>query len=266
MNAISYALNFITGQIPKEILQKTFISNISHTTRLPVSVETRIRELVINARVLPDVNIIGGLQVTIPLDGLPKEMVDPSTYVVRIPKTLTQGRSITSVTSVAVAGTVAGVEIQSPYAQGGDLLQAYQAMLQAVASIPYVSEARAWLIGENVVMIQGSQVGQGGLFLRCELENDANLTHIKKRSYNNFAKLCLLATKSHIYTTNAIPMDIAFIEGGASLSVFKEIVDSYSDAEEEYQEFLKTTWAKTAKLNDPEIRERLIRITTGGLY
>lgn len=263
MNAISHALHSITTQIPREVLNKTFISNVSHLTRIPVNVETRIRELVIEAKVLPDVNIIGGLEINIPLAGLPIEQIESDAYVVRIPKSKTQSRSITSVLSVAITGM--GENIVSPYTRGSDLQQAYQAMLQGVASIPYVSEARAWLIGENVVMIQGMAMNPSAAQLRCEIENDSQLTHIKKRSYLNFSKLCVLATKAYIYTNNIVPMDIGYIEGGATIGAYKEIIDSYSDAEEQYDEYLRTVWAKTAKLNDPEIAERLVRITTGGL-
>ena len=51
MNAISYALSMIGRKIPKDILDKTFLSNVHYMTSIPVSTDSRIREIVINGRV-----------------------------------------------------------------------------------------------------------------------------------------------------------------------------------------------------------------------
>lgn len=266
MNAINYAVTFIMNQIPRAILDKTFISAYNHMTTIPVSTDSRIRDLVINSRVLEDINIIGGTHVTIPLDGLPQEVIENNAVVVRIPKSRTQGRSILSVHSVSFGASAISGIVTNPLSQGGDLANAQQQMLNGISSIPYVSEAQVTLLAENVVMIEGVNMMSGYMYLRCEVENDSNLNNIKKRSYLAFGQLCSLATKSYIHSTMVIPMDIGFIEGGATLGKMSEIIDSYADAEDEYQEFLRTKWAKVSKLNDTETVEQLVRISAGGLY
>lgn len=266
MNAISYAISMIGKKIPKEILNKTFISQVAYMTRIPVSAESRIKELVINNRVLDDINIIGGTHITVPLDGLAQEYVENNAVVIHIPKHRTQGRSILTVHSVAFgAAAVAGI-VSNPLVQGGDHANAQQQMLSGISSIPYVSEAQVTLITEGVVMIQGVNMMSGSMYLRCEVENDSNLNNIKRRSYLAFGQLCTLATKAYIYNEMVIQMDIGYIEGGATFGKITEIIDSYADAEDEYLEFLTTKWAKVNKLNDFETVEQLVRMSSGGLY
>lgn len=266
MNAITYAISMIENAIPKEVLDKTFISQIAYMTRIPVSTNSRIKELVISKRVLKDVNIIGGTHITVPLDGLTQEYIENNAIVVRIPKNRTQGRSILTAHSVAFgAAAVAGI-VSNPLTQGGDYANAQHQMLSGISSIPYVSEAQVTLLTEGVVMIQGVNMMSGSMYLRCEVENDSNLNNIKRRSYLAFGELCVLAAKAYIYNTMIIPMDIGFMEGGASFGKITDIIESYSDAEADYLEYLKTKWAKVNKLNDWETVEQLVRMSSGGLY
>lgn len=266
MNAISYALSMIGRTIPKEILDKTFMSHVNYMTTIPVSTDARIKDIVINNRVLEDINIIGGTHVTVPLDGLPQEIIENNAVVIRIPKSRTQGRSILTVHSVAFGASAVSGFVSNPLSSGGDVANAQQQMLNGISSIPYISEAMVTLLAENVVMIQGVNMMSGFMFLRCEVENDSNLNNIKRRSFLAFGELCVLAVKAHIYINMIIPMDIGYIEGGATLGKITDIIDSYSDAEAEYLEFLKTKWAKVNKLNDAETVEQLVRISAGGLY
>lgn len=266
MNAITYAMSMIENSIPKEVLDKTFISQVSYMTRIPVSASSRIKELVINKRVLKDVDIIGGTHITVPLDGLAQEYIENNAVVIRIPKSRTQGRSILTVHSIAFgAAAVAGI-VSNPLTQGGDMANVQHQMLSGISSIPYVSEAQVTLLTEGVVMIQGVNMMSGSMYLRCEVENDSNLNNIKRRSYLAFGELCVLATKSYIYNNMVIPMDIGFMEGGATFGKITDIIDGFSDAETEYLEYLKTKWAKVNKLNDWETVEQLVRISAGGLY
>lgn len=266
MNAIDHALKSISQQIPKEVLEKAFIPMVSYTTSIPITVDARIRDLVINNKVFPDINIIGGTHITVPLSGLPTEQIESNAFVVRIPKERTQGRSIVSVLSLAMGGVVTEGMMVNPLGSVPDSQSATQQMLNSTASIPYISEAQLSLLAENVVLIQGMSFAPTGLWLRCEVENDANLNNLKRRSYFAFSKLCVMACKSWIYNNMVIPMGNAFYEGGVNLGKLADIVESYSDAEEQYQEFLLTKWAKVSKLNDAETAERLVRLTTGGNY
>lgn len=266
MNAIGYAMNMVNRSIPQEIRNLTFLSGLNHYTNIPVTADSRIRDIVINERVLEDINVIGGTHITVQLDGLPQEPVENNAMVIRIPKSRTQGRSILTVHSVAFGASAVSGFVSNPLRQVSEVANANQQMLNGIGSIPYISEAQVTLLTENTVLIQGVNMMSGMMFLRCEIENDSNLNNIKRRSYLAFGELCVLAVKSHIYVNTVVPLDIGYIEGGATIGKISDIIDGYESAEEEYLEFLKTRWSKVSKLNDSETVEQLVRISAGGLY
>lgn len=266
MNAIGYAISKIHDNIPTEVLKIALISNINYHQNIPINIDSRLKDMVITKKVMNDINIIGGTHITVPLNGLHQELLPDNVIVVRIPKSLTQGRSILTVHSVAFGASATAGITTNPMTQGGDMMNAQQQMLNGISPIPYISDAHVTLLAENVVMIQNVRSISGFLYLRCEVENDSNLNNIKRRSYLAFSQLCTLATKAYIYKTCAIPMDIGYIEGGAVMGKLQEIIDSYSDANEEYLEYLQTKWAKVSKLNDAETVEQLVRMSSGGLY
>lgn len=266
MNAINYAISIINRKIPKEVLRIAFLSNLSHQTTIPITTDARIKQLVINDRVLDDINIVGGTTVTIPLNGLRQDIIDNNAAVINIPKTRTQGRSILTVHSVAFGASAIDGYTTNLLIPTGDFANSQQQLLNSIASLPYTSEGMVSLIAENTIMVKGINALWGNLYLKCEVENDSNLNNIKRRSYLAFSKLCVLAVKAYIYNNCIVPMDIAYIEGGANLGKIRDIIESYDTAEDDYTEYLETTWAKVSKLNDPITVEHLVRISAGGSY
>lgn len=264
MNPVSYAIQRIKREIPAAILKTTFTDKHAAGYAIVVSVDSKIREEVINNRVMVDCNLIGGAEVTIALRNCKHEQVQPSVHVYTIPKDLTQGRAIISALSVAFAnGGIAGN--MAPFGVANEMQNAIQQQMSAISSIPYVSDARCSVIGENVVMIEHPDMSLGNLYLRCIIENDSHMQHLNSKSWPNFAKLCVLACKAEIYNRNVIQVDKAYMVGGQELGAYKDTIDRYSDADELYGEFLLTTWSKTAILNDPQQRQRFIRISSPGI-
>lgn len=264
MNPITYSLQQLRFAIPREILEKVFISNMNHRLIQPTSLDTRIRQEVIEQRVLVDCNLAGGTETHIPLSTLPKEFIDSYTAIYRIPKNMTQGRTITRALSVSYGeGAIMGVVNVAP-TQGNAYLDAASGVLAASLPIPIVSTAQCQLIGENVVMIADNMALPVNIFLRCWLENDENFNHIQPTSYKAFSKLIELAVKAYIYINAQIPMDRAFIHAGSELGRFKEIVDGYSDANEQYETHFNEVWRKTAYLNDYNAHRRHCQRILGG--
>jgi hypothetical protein len=265
MNPVTYALQHIRWTIPADILQKTFLTtNNRFGTVAPISLDARIRSEVIESRVLQDCNLVGGTEVWIALERCPIQVVDDYVRVYRIPKSMTQNRTITSALSVSYGeGAIAG--ITSAYGSGGSaLVDAAASVMASVSPIPVVASAYVSLIGENTVMIQDNIALPVNLYLRCWVENDANLNHIKPTSYIQFAKLVEYAVKAYVYINNQIPMDRAYIHAGAELGRFKDVVDSYSDANENYQTYLNEVWRRVALLNDPIASQRHLKMLLGG--
>jgi hypothetical protein len=67
-----------------------------------------------------------------------------------------------------------------------------------------------------------------------------------------------------IYNTYTVQLDIGELRGGQNLGKIKEIIDSYADAEQNYEDYLKEKWAKIAIMNDGERWLRALRMQIGG--
>lgn len=265
MNPISYALKQLRYSIPVEILEKIFISSIWHNAKQPVSLDARIREEVIEDRVLPDCNLKYGTEATIQLFDLPKEQVDMFMWIYRIPKFKTQGRTIVRALSVSFGeGTYVGATSVAPR-QGNAMLEATMGLFNSAMPIPIVSTANVQVIGENVILVQDNMALPINVYLRCWLENDSNMNHIQPTSYAKFAEMVELAVKAHIWVKCQIPMDRAFIFSGAELGRFGSIIDSYAESNEMYKTFRDEKWGKIALMNDRMAHNRIIRRNIGGL-
>lgn len=267
MNAITKALFDISARIPKEILIEVFAPKTYLFRNSVIDYEEQIKNLVIRSRVMVDCDLVGGTEVFIPLSGCPSEAIDNDrlTAVYHIPKSKTQGRTITSVLSLSYVlgsnSTAAGALFRN--CSISDTLVAGKAMFDAASTIPVPSTARVQLIGENTVMVKDTSYQPGQGILRCTLASDENFSHLQIKSYPAFSKLCELATKAYIYNNYAIKLDTAKLVGGQELGRFKEIVDSYSDAEEMYQTYLKETFQKVLFMNDREKYERFTKLMIG---
>lgn len=267
MGPLAKAIDEVKFRIPRAILETVFIKRAQAWRVTPLSLDEHILNEVVRPRVLVDCNLVGGTEVFIPLDGVPVQRNNDYTSVYRIPKDKTQGRSIMSVlnitfsdpTKVSSYGVAAG-------SQNSIMMQAGQAVMDAMGSIPVTSTAYVQLIGENVVMVRDTVVLPANIYLRCVLANDENMAHLQLRSYREFAQLATLAVKAYIYNEYVITMDIGELHGGQQLGRFKEIIDGYADSEELYQTFLTEQWQKVALMNDRESYTRLLRLTMGGFH
>jgi hypothetical protein len=265
MGPLSKCIDEVKFRIPRAILEAVFIKRAQHWRLTPASLDEHILNEVVRPRVLVDCNLVGGTEVFIPLDGVPLERGNDYTTVYRIPKDKTQGRSIMSVlnitfsdpTKVSSYGVAAG-------AHNSIMMQAGQAVMDAMGSMPVTSTAYVQLIGENVVMVRDTVVLPANIYLRCLLENDENMSHLQLKSYRDFSKLVEYAVKAYIYNEYVIPMDMGELYGGQALGRFKEIIDSYADAEELYQNFITEKWQKISLMNDREQWTRFLRLGMGG--
>lgn len=264
MGAIQKAIQEVKFAIPIEILKEIFVRRDFGQTPLPVSVDTMIREKVIDARVLVDCNLLGGTQVEIPLNSVTPETVDPYKLIYRIPKSLTQNRTISRVLSITIGQSTMmntsymGVE---GYSQ---ILEAAQGMMAAQQGIPIVSSAYIRLIAENTVLVSDYISLPRTAYLRCYLESDDEYSSMNPMTYPHFSHLVELAVKAYIYNSGVIKIGMGQLVGGMELGRFREIVDSYSDANQMYKDYIKETWTKVMLMDDPRSKERHLRLIVGG--
>jgi len=275
MSAIGYAIDQIKHRIPRAILEKVFIrKTFDWRTTVNTNIDEQILLNVIKARVLVDCNLVGGTQVLIPLDGLPFDKPNDFTTVIHIPKTRTQGRSINSVLHVAFLNQSLVSSYASTSSVGGNnqynssensaVMGAAVGMMAAMDKIPITSTANVQLISENTIMIKDVVSIPSNGYLRCILDNDENLNHIQPRSYPAFAKLVEFAVKAYIYNELIIQVDAAELQGGQTLGIFKTILEGYSDAEQNYEDYLREKFTAISLMQDSDSYRRLIKLTIGG--
>jgi len=256
MNAITKALSEVGNSIPPEILGIGFMekSNMINTS---VSLEEMIMSKVLRPRVLVDTNLVGGIQTVISLDKCNISVLPTGETVVKVPKTATNNKSIMSVLSL-IANTA---QVPSTLGQGiggSDLVSAGVNLMNNLSNAVSIGTSRLELIADNTILVQDPSLPLYSGFVRCVLENSTNLENISPRNYGAFSILVILAVKAYIYNNLIVKLDKGYIWGGHELGTIKEIVDSYSDANEMYLTQLNTVWKKVAFLNNSNATSRLV--------
>lgn len=270
LNPIQKAISEAKFSIPLQILQQAFapVSVFGRPTAL--NIDSIIREKVIDSRVRPDCDLVGGTQLDIPLRGLNPERVPlPSgtpyswCLIYRIPMELTQNRVISRV--LWLANTISPISGTYTYASynGSALANAAMGVMQSQAPIPSMSTARVDLIATNTVMISDTNQWPYDCSLRCFVENDRDMSLLPPGAYHHFAKLCVLAIKAYIYNTLILQINSAELQNGQELGRFKEVVDTYADANELYLEELQTNWREVAAYSDPVTARDFFRLPIG---
>lgn len=264
MGPIGRACAEMKFRIPPRILDIVFIKRNEYLRQAPMSIDDHILNEVLRPRVLVDCNLVGGAEVLIRLDGFQTDRPNDYTSIYRIPKEVTNGRTITSVLNITFAdptrissyGVAAGC-------QNTPMLQAAQGVMDAMGAIPMTSTAYTQIIGENVIMVRDTIVLPANSFLRCLLSYDDELSHVQIRSYPAFVKLVELAVKAYIYNQSIIEMDMGELFGGHQLGRIKEVIDSYADANIQYEEYLLETWQKVDYMQDTENMKRHLKLLIG---
>lgn len=268
LNPIDKAIADIKFAIPKQILRKVFLNNNPFWTPIDTSLEEQIKNLVLMPKVLQDCDIVGGTKVYIATSDIPREYTDQFTVIFRVPKDKTQGRTITVVLGIGYLETNSyaqyNITNQMKECSVNVVTENALAVFAANNSVPMSSTAECSLIAENTVMVKDTMYVKPNGYLWCELANDSNLSNIQIRSLPYFSKLCVLATKAYIYNQYIVQMDEGEIKAGHELGSFRSIVEGYSNALEEYDEFLVTKWATVAWINDARAHTDLIRIFVPG--
>ena len=275
MNPIRKAISEIKYQIPIELLDAVFNPSGSAWKAGKVAgLDDQILSLVIKPRVMLDCSLLGGSETIISLTGLPRVQNDDGSFVVRIPKDRTDGRSIISATSVIYSsmasavsayGTLGYGNVSTAYSRvdASALTTNMSKLTTSYDNIPQVGSANVTLIGENAVLIRDQFTGSQDLSLRCIVAYDENMSALKPGSYFAFCDLCVMAVKSFIHNRMIVRMDVDQLLYGQPIGAFKSVVENYSDADQNYRDFLRERWRKIAILNDDIRTNRLVRLCLG---
>lgn len=265
MNPITYAIDQVMLKIPRPILDRAFVQAMSYHRAVPIDVGSRIRDEVVERRVRVDCNLQGGVEVTIPLINVSRERIDDYNLVFYIPKTLTQGRTITRAMSVSFGErsiTSHGLQTMN---LSNPMVEAAVGVMNSQMPIPHVATSNVQMIGENVLLIRDNFSLPNNVYLTCRLEHDEAMTHLKPPAFKAFAKLVEYATKSYIYNKLIVELDQGALYGGKELGVIRDIITEYADAEENYETHYNEVWRKVSYMNDSKSHLKHIKRMVGGL-
>lgn len=269
MDAVSYAINRIKNAIPAEILNIVFTQNRTYrgvnNSYNAQSIDEAIRREVIENKVRIDIDPYSGTEIDIPLRRCEIESENINKHIIRVPDSLTQGRHITSVKHLSfidlsgdyVSGSPSTFMNNSSSVCGNGLLvQGANSILSNVEGVAVTSTADIYVIGDNILLAEGVITAFGSI--RVKISYDEGFSQLPVTVHPRFGELCVLACKSYIYNHLAIRMDAGILFSGETLGKIKEIVDSYSDSEELYHQFIEEKWRVTSHFADKRVRRRML--------
>lgn len=267
MNALIYAINEIKYQIPEEVLYAAINCDETPETINLTSLDNKIMQKIIKNRVLIDANIVGGIEAIIPLQNIQPSYSESYYTIYYIPPDLTGNKEIISALSIT---NLPGKGFFGPhnvfysnttfnaYSNFNAALNVASRVGTAASDMSITHNAHLEIVAYNTILVWANYRSLMNYGIRVILENDNNLSNISPRSFKAFSYLCVLAAKSYIYNKLIVKMNSGMLQAGQELGVFKTIVESYENAEEEYRTYIKEVWMSTAFMNDTTRLNRFI--------
>lgn len=267
MNALIYSINEITHQIPHELLQAAFTIDDSPETVNLNTVDDKILRKLIRKRVLIDMNITGGIETIIPLNNIQPSFYEYFYTIYQIPPELTMNKEIVSALNIMLMpgsgvfgqGNLGGNSFGNiGYMNENPVMNVANRIGSAASPSGVLSNAHLEIVGYNTILIYANFRVLTNFGLRVLLENDSNLNNIQPRSYKDVSMACVLACKAYIYNKLIIPVNSGYLASGQDLGMFKSILESYSEAEADYNTFLRERLGAVLFMNDTTRHNRFI--------
>lgn len=250
--AIEYFLDVIERSIPSKLLDICFKPKPEHgISNVPYSVREAIRQEVINDWLVRDINTKGVSDIVLPLSTAQIRNASRNQLVIHIPRSATGGRRIIgisrmgffnpyAISNLSALGAVTSTEMQ----------RAISKLATSVSAIPRVETGYITLINENTFLVEDLILTSTNFWVGVTLEADEYLSNIKPAYYDKFSEFAMLACKAVIYRKMINDRDASIIEGGHELGSLNDMVSSWSDADEQYQDMRRMRLGKLLFLND----------------
>lgn len=271
LSPLKMALADIHANIPAPILQMAF--NPYNDYR--VSIDQEIIDKVILARVKDAVSIRGGRILDIILSQKWANITaSPTPYALgvvglytsfTIPPEARENRDMVAATGIRLSAAI-GLGLQNSFYNS---LNAGGLSLKSIATQAIQSQTAS-----NVIALPTPQIRDGNLIVldppqttyvpwvvTVRLSYDDNFGNMPKGIYPAFSTVVMLAVKTYIYTQLSLAIESNAVIHGAEIGAIKNIVDSYSDANEKYEEELIKLGG--AEVFDPARTARILQRVIG---
>lgn len=270
MSVVDKLVHEIKRAIPKPVLEVAFLKRMGRNHKYAGGLEWEIRKNIITDQIVEDLDILGAETVNIPLAGADIQFLENQDYrtVLRIPKTKTKGRRIAQVIAFNYWYNTVAADLNNGWQMSAGniqncgnspLMQTAQQVLRAAGPAPINSSASVELIAENTVVINDymGKIQQGSL--TCRLGQNDELSNFNGTAVFQLAQLAVMAAKAWIYNNTVIDLDSGYLYGGAELSKIEGIIEGYSDAYDNYTDFLRDEIMAVNRMNDAAAHSTFLR-------
>jgi len=215
MNIIQESIsNVILFQIPREVLQHALYIGRGPKQVDIATLGSKILSLIVKPRVLLDINLASANTKFVDIGDCTISEQDQYGMVITVPSNKIGGGSI-----------VSPVSISSSVEMG-------------------IAHTNMELIAENTIYLHDVRNIDPNARLKCTVTYDPNLNNLPPGATKHISRLITDAVKSYCYNELRIRLGKGEIYQGAELTEIRNVIDTYSDAEANYQERQDTILGK----------------------
>lgn len=238
MDPISRALHEIMFSIPGDLLGMAFSQSTVYGNVDNRSMEARIRDTIIEGKVVPDCQMVSGEQVIVPVNSCTTRIIQNG-IIYYAPLEVTGGRHLKSVISI---GSNLNHGFNSSHVHGdmgyNSISSLGHRFANSVRGGGYTENHMVDIIPPNGILVRGQELGLNE-FIRCYVFNDELMSNLKIHNIPLFQEMAVYATKWYIHTRLMTTLGEGRINGGSLNGYTRQLVDEYASAEEEYKQRVK---------------------------
>lgn len=245
-NVINELLKDVYRKIPNEILREAFYEELK-TSR---SLDAIVKELIISDIVLANCNLYSGKMKKITISQDYMKNIDDKLFigsflgnygVYAIPPHVRENRPIVAITGITYPTSLAPFGTYPEIGVAGrSVVNGMDEMLESFTHSPAYIAPSAFIIDGDAGIIQLTPPSSIHIdwIMSCFLSFDKEFSNIGLNMINPLKKMVEYAAKSFIYNRMIIKINQGYLTGGFQLESIKNIIESYQDAEERFEEAL----------------------------
>lgn len=286
MSAISYALSELYHVLDRSLLEQSYLqtatsSSVGQSTCAALDLDAAIVDQTLYGRVLPDINLFGGMQKHLcSAHGLIVHEDNWGTVFHYTDESL-QGHTIMSCQaffpgmtcldgvmpnmSCALAGSpFPYTTIQSTGTAMASTLNGLARRLASTRVQGPQAIVTPRVVAHNSIIIERARLPNVMGMFKVIVSHDDALNDLPPTTWPTFSVLFTTAVKAHIYQTLRSRILKGALFYGQEYNIYIEMIQEFADAEAEYKE-LRKVWSKVAYTNDKQRYSSFIRMQTRSL-